>query len=486
MKLRVNKNKTFIILSWVIPLAIILFILYMNFLPFGFSETRTIQVGSETDTTPGVFYLEQSSALGARQEFQGQTFRAIDGVVNVIYQPDQILRNVMVSAELKGEGVYFIEQPDITNVSWDYDFMNELDKFQVQVSPPTSNSTAPLSLYDQFIQKKEINIGDISETPFAIKITYNSTMKNNLLSGDIGLIQDSKQIVLNYTSGLNGTDSSVSQKKIVYNLPDFFIGNEQKIVIGYDGSEVYLFVNETLVGEEMANETSFENIQSSDGTVKVYGNDVSPSILNGSIQKDENGCLIFDGNTRLVLPNSSNDFENGPFSVYVEWTPTLANNSQELIGHYNWEIWQNEKTVHFMIGRTYNQGPMYSIHYLVNPNFFNRPHSLLAVYNPSSQKSEAGYIELYVDGNFAGRKEFGDETIWIDYGNRDLSLGKSMHGIAIDYMGSICNARLAYAPLISENDYAGFSVNLNVGEVIKMPIFGHGNLEKVSINVVKN
>ena len=124
MKERTSKTiKALKIISWIAPIAIIVFILYMNFLPFGFSETRTIIVGSETDITPGVFYLEQSPALGARQEFEGQTFRAVDGVVNVIYKPDQILRDATVSAELKGEGVYFIEQPDISNVSWDYDFM---------------------------------------------------------------------------------------------------------------------------------------------------------------------------------------------------------------------------------------------------------------------------------------------------------------------------------------------------------------------------
>ncbi|MEI7463569.1 MAG: hypothetical protein WCK03_04225 [Candidatus Taylorbacteria bacterium] len=145
------------------------------------------------------------------------------------------------------------------------------------------------------------------------------------------------------------------------------------------------------------------------------------------------GATYFDGTSRLELPNTANKFENRAFSVYVEWEPRDSeNNTQQIIGHFNWELWQNKDNVYFQVGRMNDaQGPTYSIKYPIPTpaNFFNKKHTALAIYNPAnSTDSQNGYLELFIDGNFAGRTYFGSDTIWKDYnGTQNLSIGWTPH-----------------------------------------------------------
>ena len=145
------------------------------------------------------------------------------------------------------------------------------------------------------------------------------------------------------------------------------------------------------------------------------------------------GSTYFDGKSRLELPNTANKFENKGFSIYVEWEPADSNsNGQQIIGHFNWELWQNKDSVYFQVGRMNDaKGPTYSIKYpIATPaDFFNQKHTALAVYNPISlQNPKNGYIELFIDDNFAGRTDFGTDTIYKDYnGNNNLSLGWTPH-----------------------------------------------------------
>lgn len=134
---------------------------------------------------------------------------------------------------------------------------------------------------------------------------------------------------------------------------------------------------------------------------------------------------VYFNNSRLELPDSADKFESDPFTVYVEWEPKNSeNNSQQIVGHFNWELWQNKESVSFEIGKMNNsQGLRYSIRYPIDSNFFNKKHTALAVYSPG----ENGYFELYIDGNFANRIYFGTDKIWTGYGNQNLSLGWSRH-----------------------------------------------------------
>jgi hypothetical protein len=152
------------------------------------------------------------------------------------------------------------------------------------------------------------------------------------------------------------------------------------------------------------------------------------------------GATYFDGSARVELPQSSKLFEKGAFTLYAEWMPTdEQNDAQQIVGHYNWELWQNKNSVSFQVGRMNDaKGPAYKIHSLVGPDFWGKKHSALAVYNPG----ENGYLELYVDGKFADRTYFGTSTIWGDYnGDNNLTFGWTPHNYkkSAHFKGSLYN-----------------------------------------------
>lgn len=272
--------------AYAIPLAFLLYVLYINFLPFGYSKTFIINVGAEDDTKSGEFYLEPSAGLSEKKkdETTGETYRELSGIAYAVFKPKAVLKDAEITVSVEGENVSLIPTEidfDPEEIQWDH-------------------------------------------------------------------------------------------------MWDF----SQGIPKGWRGN-AFMFDEElTWNGED----------------------------------------------TRLYLPYSRDKFEDGPFSVYVEWSPTdEENNSQQIVGHYNWEIWQNKETVDFRVGRMNNaQGPAYSIRYKFDPDlFFNEIHSALAVYNPSGVN---GYIELYIDNNFAGRTYIGKDKIWKDYNStHNLSLGWSPH-----------------------------------------------------------
>lgn len=448
-------------LAIIIPLIVLGIILYMNYLPFGYEKTFVIDVGTEGDTS-GTFYLEQSSALGARQLYDEKYFRAVDGVVNVVFEPDPILRNVSIKVEIEGDNVYFIKPG--TNLEWDYDFVKDYEDLEV---------VAPHTLYNQFLSGQEV---DKVSGAFAIKINYNSTIKEKVLSGDIEIVQDAKQIVVSY-------ENNKTPKQIKYNLPDFYIGTEHEVLVGYNKENMYLFVDGIYSGKNIANKIDVNKVSSSSENITFYSK--YNNTIKERIEKDENDCLVFDGKTRLVYPNSSDKFEEGPFAVYVEWKPESSKDNQQIIGHFNWGIWQNDKSVSFRVGRMYNNGPSYELKYEIEDEFFGKIHNVLATYIPL--ENESGYIELFVDGSFARRIEFGNETIWSGYGVEDLSMGWTPHNYqkSPHYIGSVCDAKFSYKQILPEKRD---NIELNITEIddsIKIPIFGKGSLEKIKLIAVK-
>jgi hypothetical protein len=157
--------------------------------------------------------------------------------------------------------------------------------------------------------------------------------------------------------------------------------------------------------------------------------------LGKSIPEDLTGnAFVFDGevtfngrDTRLELPNSADLFETGPFTLYAEWTPKDSeSNAQQIVGHYNWELWQNSDSVEFRVGRMNNaSGTTYSVKYPIKDKeeFFNSFHSAVAIYNPADN----GYIALYLDYEIVGVTPIGSDVIWKDYAQYNLSFGWSPH-----------------------------------------------------------
>lgn len=170
--------------------------------------------------------------------------------------------------------------------------------------------------------------------------------------------------------------------------------------------------------------------------------------------------VYFDGNNRLELPNTADQFETGPFTLYTEWTPNdITTDRQQIIGHFNWEIYQNSDSVVFRVGRMdeSENGPFYSVSQPVASDFFNVKHTLLAVYNPDPMGR--GYILMYVDGLLSGKTYFGTSTILADYGSVNLTLGKSVHSGSEFFTGSVYGVYLRNDTRLLQEHNNTFSVH---------------------------
>lgn len=176
------------------------------------------------------------------------------------------------------------------------------------------------------------------------------------------------------------------------------------------------------------------------------------------------GCMYFDGKSKLELPDSADQFENGPFTVYAEWKPeNKVDNFQQIVGHYNWELLQHSDSVTFQVGRMNSgTGPIYSVEYLITKDFFNQKHTALATYSPSNN----GYIELYIDGNLVDRVYFGTDTIYTDYNNeQNVSLGESAHGAAQYLTGCVSSIDILHNKLrknLVSNIFSRLKIEKNI------------------------
>ncbi len=205
-----------------------------------------------------------------------------------------------------------------------------------------------------------------------------------------------------------------------------------------------------------------------------------PDFLEGNAEFDEERkCVYFDGQSSLSYPGTHDQFEEGPFAVYVEWTPENdKGNFQQIIGHYNWELFQRPSYVMFRVGRMSDiTGPAYSTIYPITSNFFNKKHSALSVYNPSQK----GYMQLFVDNNFVGIENIKNETIWRDYNEfKPLSFGKSSHGSATHFIGCINKAMFRYGnPIPVIKKYSFYTSD----ETLEIPVVGFGEIDLIKIKV---
>jgi hypothetical protein len=205
-----------------------------------------------------------------------------------------------------------------------------------------------------------------------------------------------------------------------------------------------------------------------------------------SKEEDKSYCAYFDGSTRYVLAGTRDEFKKGPFSIYVDFVPFKDLNNQQIIGHFDWDIYQQNDKITFQIGRmNNNKGAFHSISYSIDDDFFNKSHSLVAIYNPFNNKTIFdGYIELFVDSNFAGRTYFKNDVLWSGYSKQDLSLGHTAHssGKHPKFEGLICDVKFVYDEIISEHKNYRYSTS---GKEFPISITGNGSLDKLVINKKK-
>jgi hypothetical protein len=486
---RNDKNLFFSVVSLVIPLIILVVLLFLNFNPYPVRGLIVLDVGSEDDTK-GVFRLEESNGLGSRQGLDGDYLRAIDGLVYAVYEPLDVMRDVLLNVSVFGNGVYLIGYPDVSD--WDY-VWDDFSEFRVE---------SPMSVYYQLFYGREV-FSSFNDN-FAVIIDYVSSGNESFLNGNIKFNENIKEIRF---------------ENIVFNIPDYYIGKQHEIVAGFIDGFLYLFIDGNFIGkskfDKKFNVSSkyrlfdfefdiyerpifidsseyFKNQELKDALNRKdfsFLRDFIVFDLNDSNQKlksrtaDNNFCAYFDGSTRYILPNSSNSFKDGSFAVFVSFVPEKKVNSQQIIGHLDWEIYQQTDKITFQVGRmNNNKGAFHSVSYSIDDNFLNKSHSILAIYNPFDNKTVFdGYIELFVDDVFAGRTYFKEEKIWSGYSKQDLSLGHTVHssGNHPKFEGFICDVKFVYDKLDSEHNNYIYNAN---GKDFKIPINGNGNFDKLIIN----
>ncbi len=353
---QISKKQIFWIrfFAYIIPISFLLYILYINFLPFGYNKTYIINVGSPNDTKISEFYLLPSLDLSSRKIDKDNFYRELNGSASVIFNPK-------------------------THIP---------------------ESTITISANKQI--KDEANI--------------------SIILPKIGFNQDSIKwdYIWDFSPNINNNKATI---------PEGLVGN------------AFVFDNE----------------------------------------------VIFNGiDTRLILPNTADKFEEGPFTIYLEWKPkNNKDNAQQIVGHFNWEIWQNKDNVEFRIGRMNDaQGPAYSVKYPVTPDFFDNKHSAIAIYNPGTK----GYIDLYIDNNFAGRTHFGEDKNWKDYNkNENLSFGWTPHNYNKSpyFLGSIYKVKFIYKNIFISQSQASFKSTFNYPINISLETDSTTTIKQIQLNVHK-
>ena len=331
--------KFLIFLAFAIPIIILGYALYINYLPFGYENTYSLTIDESGIISPlsNEIYLTNSQGRKLLSLPDG-----VQGQVNVVLNPNVILKDARANITVEGEGVYLATPIDISDITWDYNW-------------------------------------DFSQS-----------------------------------------------------IPQAFQGTAT-----YDSEQQCAYFN-------------------------AYGEET------------------------LYLPDSEDMFESGPMSVYAKWKPSqvskLLGNNQQILGHYNWEIWQSENNVQFRVGRMNDaNGTFYSVSYPIDPNFFGKEHEALAVYSPNVEGS--GYIELWVDGNFGGRNSILSDKIYEDYNSeKDLSFGWSPHNYEKNpyFDGCLYSTKIIDEAIIEERTQVLLE---SINNTVVIPIIGNGRIKSIDIKV---
>jgi hypothetical protein len=172
----------------------------------------------------------------------------------------------------------------------------------------------------------------------------------------------------------------------------------------------------------------------------------------------EDFALELDGADDYAdIPQTSDKFEAGDhtFSLWTKSTG-VRDGSKYIFCHYNWRFhWGSDSEITFTVGRMNDgSGPAYNVRADVTGHESDWIH-LAGVYKPSANK-----ILFYVNGEYVGEKDIGEDRIWEDYGNHDLLIGTSKHGVATFYEGLVDEVRI-YDRALSQQE---------IGEIMSSPL----------------
>jgi hypothetical protein len=186
----------------------------------------------------------------------------------------------------------------------------------------------------------------------------------------------------------------------------------------------------------------------------VHGNMYGARWISGM----EDFALELDGaDDYIKIPQTSDKFEEGDHTFSL-WTKSTGerDSSKFIFCHFNWRfLWKSNSKIAFAIGRMNDgSGKFYDINADVTGHEEDWIH-LAGVYKPSDNK-----ILFYVNGEYVGEENIGEDRIWGEYGDNDLMLGTSKHGAATFYEGLIDEVRI-YDRALSQQE---------IGEIMSRPL----------------
>lgn len=311
----------------------------------------------------------------------------------------------------------------------------------------------------------------INFLPFGYEKTYTLTIDENgvisPLSNEIYLTTPQGRKLLSLPEGVQGQVNLVLEPNVAL--------KNANIEATIEGEGVYFATTPNLENIEWDYDWDFtQNIPQEFQGTATYN--------------EEELCTHFNAYNEqtLYLPNSQDMFENGPMTIYVKWKPSsvsqLSGDNQQILGHYNWELWQDEKSIRFQVGRMNNEtGLSYSINYLIEKDFFSKEHEILAIYSPDNEGN--GYIEFWIDNELVERISIGSDKIYTDYNSeRDLSFGWTDHNYGQNpyFDGCIYSARISS----KTQSYQNNQIFLNeISGASNIKILGNGKINSLNIKV---
>jgi len=126
---RKNKAGAIKFLAWLIPILLILGVLYINFLPFGYSKDYAIKIDENGDVLSNSHnvYLQDMNGTKIKKLTNFYDY----GPINLIIKSKVVLKNVSVNISIEGNEFYLpYSKEDLNKSNWDYvwDFSKGIPK----------------------------------------------------------------------------------------------------------------------------------------------------------------------------------------------------------------------------------------------------------------------------------------------------------------------------------------------------------------------
>ena len=106
----------------------------MNWLPFGYEKTYTLDIGSDSAIDKGNrLYIVKNNALSDPITENGETFRYLNGTTELVFNPKAVLKDALVNISVTGENVFVGGPIDFDYNDYDWDLFIDFSCFWLDI-----------------------------------------------------------------------------------------------------------------------------------------------------------------------------------------------------------------------------------------------------------------------------------------------------------------------------------------------------------------